>query len=68
MRPISRRQGQNSQNQNYTENHRNLSKNSDKLIEAQGFGVNADGGIELIASNNVSTPQPALQHYQCSQH
>lgn len=27
-----------------------------------------NGGIELIASNNVSTPQPALQHYQCSQH
>lgn len=61
MRPISRRLGQNSQNQSYTQN-------SHEIIEAQGFSVDADGGIALIAFNTVSTLQPALQHYQCSRH
>ncbi|RUT07929.1 hypothetical protein DSM106972_021890 [Dulcicalothrix desertica PCC 7102] len=68
MRDISRRRGQNNQNRSYTQNYRNCYQNSHQLIEAQGFGVDADGGIELIAFNTVSTPQPALQHYQCSQH
>ncbi|MBW4603872.1 MAG: hypothetical protein KME29_30990 [Calothrix sp. FI2-JRJ7] len=65
MRPISRRRGQNSQNQSYIQNYRNFSQNSHELIEAQGFGVDADGGIALIAFNTVSTPQPAPTNYQC---